>query len=246
MAQGPQIDIEERIALVEAERGRKSLERFVKELQTYENHSTDRQDVTVKIDGKTYQPYLFTKGMPLDDGGSNANTPHPEGVVDPSRKTENYLDAVREAAYPSMPSVFERDEGRLFIGVPNVHSISLAGMEAWRGVMPMAPDPTGPHTAAEMVDLYAMEQLRDVPFVKWKNEPGPDDGDTLTTSDQFDDVYGPLTTDLDRIADEGDIEEDWWYGRDRLFVEADVGADDWWGPYISQFLHPSLAKRQTA
>jgi hypothetical protein len=236
MVHNPQVDIEERELLVESERGRESVEQFVDELLTYENRSTERQGVTIEVDGRTYQPYLFTKGMPLDDGGSDAGTPRPEGVVAPYRKVENYLDAVREAADPSVARVFERGGNRLFIGVPGVHSIGLAGMEAWRGVMPIAPDPTGPHTAAEMVDVYAMEQLRDVPFVEWKNEPGPGDGDTTATTDRFDDVYGPLATDLDTIADEEEIEEDWWYGKDRLFVEADVGAGDWWGPYISQFL----------
>ncbi|TSD15376.1 hypothetical protein DP107_05910 [Haloglomus irregulare] len=235
MAHDTRIDIEERELLVESERGRESVEQFVEELLTYENRSTERQGVTIEIDGRTYRPYLFTKGMPLDDGGSDTGTPRPEGVVAPYRKIQNYLDAVREAADPSVARVFERGGNRLFIGVPGVHSVSLAGMEAWRGVMPMAPDPTGPHTAAEMIDLYAMEQLRDVPFVEWRNEPGPDDGDT-TTSERFDEVHGPLATDLDRIADEDGIEDDWWYGKDRLFVEADVGAAGWWGPYISQFL----------
>lgn len=240
MVHNPQIGIEEREVLVESERGRESVEQFVDGLQTYQNRSTERQDTIVTIDRCDYRPYLFTKGMPLDDDGDDDT--RSEGVVDPDQKVEHYLNAVREAADPSVATVFERGgkndpdvDGRLFIGVPGVHSVSLAGMEAWRGVMPMAPDPTGPHTAAEMIDLYAMEQLRDVPFVEWKNEPGPDDCDTTTTSDRFDDVYDPLTADLDRIGD-ADIDEDWWYGTDRLFVEAGVGAADWWGPYVSQFL----------
>jgi hypothetical protein len=233
MGHNPQIDIGEREVLVDEERGDRSVKEFVDGLLTYENRSRKLQETTVKVDGETYRPYTFTKGMPLDDGGDDASTPRPEGVVKPYRKVENYLDAVREAADPSVAGVFEQGGDRLFIGVPGVHSVSLSGLEAWRGVMPPAPDPTGPQTAAEMVDVYAMEQLRDVPFVEWANEPSPDDTSGETTSDRFEEIHDALASDLADIDES--VTDDWWYDQRRLFVEADVGADDW-GPYISQFL----------
>jgi hypothetical protein len=214
--------------------GEQSVEQFVDDLITYQNQSVDRQAITVDIDGTAYRPFLFMKGMPLDRGSESTERPRPEGVVAPDRQVEDYLEAVREAGDPSVGRLFQRGGDRLFIGVPGVHSVGLSGLEAWRGVMPPAPRPDGPQTAAEMIDVYAMEQLRDVPFVAWANEPGPD-GDSTTTDDEFDAVHEAIATDLDRITSA--VDEGWWYGKDRLFVEAgDGGSVEWWGPYISQFL----------
>lgn len=55
----------------------------------------------------------------------------------------------------------ERGDSRLFVGLPGVHSSNRSGMDPWRGVMPPAPDPRGARNAAEMLAVYAIEQVRD-------------------------------------------------------------------------------------
>jgi hypothetical protein len=109
--------------------------------------------------------------------------------------------------------------------------------------MPQPPDPTGQVTAAEMLDVYAMEQLRDIPFTAWPNEPtGPEGDGPKSVGAILGDPDAPaalvrtieaLQEDLSRAAG-GEGER--WYDTQRLFVEAGDDTVDSWGPYVSQFL----------
>ncbi|MFQ3283547.1 MAG: hypothetical protein ACI9TI_001807 [Natronomonas sp.] len=185
-------------------------------------------------------PFWFTKGMPL--ATDNNDEQYTEGVVSAAKKRDNYFDAVAEGKYTG-GDTFERGGERLFIGVPGANSVPLAGMDSHQGRMPPAPDPRGEVNAAEMLDTYAMEQLRDVPFTAWPNEltgPKGDDRESVEavlededSSDALVNTIEALREDLDRAAG-GPGER--WYDTQRLFVEAGDGTVDFWGPYISQFL----------
>jgi hypothetical protein len=218
-------DRHDRFEDVVQERAVQSVNRYVDDLLEVEQSVNDAYHDPVEIDGEEYLPFLFTKGMPLerDENGDRL----PEGLVPRWRHVENYIEPIRERSNLSDPETFERGGDRLFIGYPAVYTVGLAGMEAWEGRMPPAPDPTGEVNAAEMIDVYGMEQLRDVPFVQWPNEPGGDGSVGIP-----DDVLEALSTDLERIRDE---EGRWWHDADRLFVEANTDSVDW-GPYVSQFL----------
>ncbi|MEZ3165322.1 hypothetical protein ABNG03_09575 [Halorubrum sp. RMP-47] len=106
-------------------------------------------------------PFWFTKGMPLATDGDDER--YSEGIVPATKKQEDYFEAVAKGKYTG-GDAFERDGERLFIGVPGANSVPLAGMDSHLGRLPPAPDPRGKTCAAEMLDAYAMEQLRDVPF----------------------------------------------------------------------------------
>ncbi|ESS03216.1 MAG: hypothetical protein A07HR67_01611, partial [uncultured archaeon A07HR67] len=178
--------------------------------------------------------------MPLATDGDGER--YPEGIVPAAEKENNYFRAAREGRY-SAGDAFERGGNRLFIGVPGANSVPLAGMDSHLGRMPPAPDPRGAVNAAEMLDTYAMEQLRDVPFTAWPNEPtGPQGDDRQSVEAVLDDpdapdalvrIIEPLRKDLDRAAG-GPGER--WYDARRLFVEPGDGGVDFWGPYVSQFL----------
>ena len=232
MARRAPFGLEDRIRLVARERGIASVNTFVDDPQLVGEPDPVEQPVeheyeeTVTLHGHEVAPFMFTKGMPLerDDEGRR----YPEGFVPADRMVRNYRDPIRNRSSLAGIDEFERGGGRLFIGVPGVHSINLSGMDPWRGVMPPAPDPRGARNAAEMVDVYAMEQVRDVPFVEWPNEPGDD-----AVGVPYD-VVDAVETDLTAATGEGAL-DGWWYDTDRLFVEADTDEVDW-GPYVSQFL----------
>jgi membrane-associated phospholipid phosphatase len=219
---------------------RRSVEAFVEALSDVEQPVNDRYADTTTVRGVDVAPFWFTKGMPLATDGDG--DPYPEGIVPAAEKEANYLDAAVEERFAG-GDAFTRGGRRLFIGPPGSNSVPLAGMDSHRGRMPPAPDPRGPVTAAEMLDAYAMEQLRDVPFTAWPNEPtGPDGSGRQSVAAVLGDPETPaalsrtieaLREDLDAAAD-GPGER--WYDTRRLFVEAGDGTVDWWGPYVSQFL----------
>jgi hypothetical protein len=225
MAQDGFFGLENRIGLAAAERAA-SAAAFVEGRDGVGPAFNDAYLRTVELYGDEYAPFLFTKGMPLARDADGER--YPEGVVPVERKRRQYLHPIGERSDLSADGEFERGGRRLFIGVPGVHTVPLSGIDSWLGTMPHAPDPTGPRTAAEMVDVYGMEQVRDVPFVRWPNEPGGDGGDGVAA-----DVLDALSADLGAAAREVG---DWWHDTDRLFVEPGTGSVEWWGPYLSQFL----------
>ena len=217
--------LDDRIEQVTTEReiARESL---VTGLTEYGHNGNEAYLSTVELYDEEFAPFLFTKGMPLET--DEDGVPYPEGLVAVDRKLENYWDPVREQ--DDIDESFETGGQRLFIGVPAVHTVTHSGMDPWRGQMPPAPNPTGVRNAGEMIDLYAMEQLRDVPFTAYPNEPGGDDG---PRSRQVDETLAAVERDLENVRERtGDA---WWYDTSRLFVEADTETLDW-GPYLSQYL----------
>lgn len=236
------VDLVDRVRSVVYERGVASVNEYADDLDVLEERPEETELVEQNPnpdyfeelrpfeDGEeAYLPFLFTKGMPLetDEDGTRL----PEGLVDARLKREAYLDVIRDGEFPSAPGAFPQggddgeSEGRLFIGYPAVHTVGLYGMDAWRGIMPGAPGPTGPRMAGEMVDAYAMEQVRDVPFVDWPGEA------TTEGSEELQKVVGTLKKDIAEIEEA--VGEEWWYDPERPFVEGDPES---WGPYLSQFL----------
>ena len=220
--------LDDRISQVGKERtaARESLVSGLSQLQ--HTYNTDYED-TVELDpyDEEFAPFLFTKGMPLETGEDGE--PYPEGLVAYDQKIENYRQPILEQE--DIGESIERGGDRLFIGVPGVHTATHSGMDPWRGRMPPAPSPTGVRNAGEMIDVYAMEQLRDVPFVEYPNEPGGDNGRGLGGPVQG--IVGALNSDFKAI--ESGLGESWWHDTDRLFVEVDTDEIDW-GPYLSQYL----------
>jgi hypothetical protein len=235
-------DIDDRIDLVESERDA-ARESLVSTLAEYgHTHNTEYLS-TVELYGEEFAPFLFTKGMPLE---TNENgVPYPEGLVAYDRKLQNYWKPILERG--NLNESFEQGGQRLFIGAPAVHSVTHSGMDTWPGMMPPAPNPTGVRNAGEMIDLYVMEQFRDVPFVEYPNEPGgtgprgsaegnrqdPGKDHQRQYSDSIPGVIDALNGDLTTI--EKQLGGSWWHDTDRLFVEADTANLDW-GPYLSQYL----------
>lgn len=217
-------DLNDRIEQVTSER-EQSRESLVAGLTEYGHNGNEAYLSTVELYGEEFAPFLFTKGMPLETDENGV--PYPEGLVAFDRKLKSYWEPIREQ--DDIDESFETGGRRLFIGVPAVHTVTHSGMDPWRGRMPPAPDPTGVCNAGEMIDLYAMEQLRDVPFSEYPSEPVGDG----TGHRAVDRTLADLERDLETIV-EG-IGESWWYNTDRLFVEADTDALDW-GPYLSQYL----------
>jgi hypothetical protein len=251
MAKKEPVDLGRRISHVDAERGEESVETFVRlqdvdEFDPVESNMTAEYLKEITIDDVTSAPFMFTKGMPLEENEDGDR--YSQGIVSKERKMENYRNPVRfRSALTGSGKKFERGGERAFIGVPNTYTIGLQGMETWRGIMPGAPRPMGVENAAEMIDLYAMEQLRDVPFTAWPNEPGgggPQTVSEITAADS--DVPKPLRetlrqleTDLQTASDRAEDEEEYdgpWYSVDRLFINDDIDSVDSWGPYVSQFL----------
>ncbi len=219
-------ELDDRIEQVTAER-RAALESFVSGLTDLPHTYNSDYDTTVELHGQEFAPFLFTKGMPLEDDENGV--PYREGLVAYERKIENYRKAILERG--NLDESFEQGGQRTFIGVPAVHTVTHTGMDPWRGRMPPAPSPTGPRNAGEMIDLYAMEQFRDVHFTDYPNEPGDTPGGSVGGPPQR--VVGQLNGDLGRV--ERELGESWWYDTDRLFVEADTDEVDW-GPFLSQYL----------
>jgi hypothetical protein len=224
---------------------RQSAETFADGLADIDQPVNDQYRTdTMEIDDVEIAPFWFTKGMPLATDSTGAR--YVEGIVPFDDKRANYFERVAEERFTG-EEAFERGGERLFIGPPGANSVPLAGMDSHQGRMPAAPDPTGRVTAAEMIDAYAMEQLRDVPFTAWPNEPtGPQGADRKSVeailedrddSDPLVRTIEALQEDLDRArtaCDSPPCSAERWYDTRRLFVE--VGAVDWWGPYVSQFL----------
>jgi hypothetical protein len=236
MAHTEPFDIGDRMREVVKERGLDSVDELVRNIDPFGDGLdriaqpvNDAYDYTHRIDGEAFPVFRYIKGMPLATDASGSR--RPEGIVERDRLVRHYIDAIVDKEDFEGAGDFERGGDRLFIGVPSVHTVGLYGMDPWRSKMPPAPDPQGDRNAAEMLDVYAMEQLRDVPFVEWPNEPGGTGTGGI-----------PQAT-LDAIeADIDDVERefgDWWYDADRLFVEADTDGRDW-GPYLSQFLVQDL------
>lgn len=213
----------DRIAQVHAER-QSGFTSLVTELTTHESTINEDYNETVTLYDEEFAPFLFTKGMPLatDETGE----PYPEGIVPYRRKRANYWNPILQQA--NINDSFKPGGPRLFIGAPNVHSATHMGMDSWRGTMPSAPTPTGVRNAAEMVDAYAMEQLRDVPFGAYPNGAG-----NAKPCSCEQDAFDALAADIETI--ERKLGESWWHSPDRPFVEADSLTVDW-GPYLSQFL----------
>jgi hypothetical protein len=155
---------------------RQSAETFADGLADIDQPVNDQYRTdTMEIDDVEIAPFWFTKGMPLATDSTGAR--YVEGIVPFDDKRANYFERVAEERFTG-EEAFERGGERLFIGPPDANSVPLAGMDSHQGRMPAAPDPTGRVTAAEMIDAYAMEQLRDVPFTAWPNEPtGPQGAD---------------------------------------------------------------------
>jgi len=202
----------------------------------------DYWDTTVTIDETTYAPFAFTKGMPLDTDDDDRR--YPEGVVPKADKEARYQERVETASGLEEAlgdgDAFKQGGDRLFIGVPGVQTVGLAGPDVWDGRMPAPPDPTGDRNAAEMIDVYAMEQLRDVPFTAWPNEQGGDGPATVDEILSDDTAPAALRTTIEALQRDFDrgMQSEAWYSPDRLFVEAAEGNDgpEEWGPYVSQFL----------
>ncbi len=236
MAHTEPFDIDDRMREVVKERGLDSVDELVRNIDPFGDgldrivqQANDAYDYTYSIEGQAFPVFRYIKGMPLaTDASGNRRS---EGVVERDRLVRNYIDAIVDKEDFNGAGDFERGGERLFIAVPSVHTVGLYGMDPWRSKMPPAPDPQGDRNAAEMVDTYVMEQLRDIPFVEWPNEVGGDGtggipGETLAA----------IEADIADIArDFGD----WWHDADRLFVEADTDELDW-GPYLSQFLVQDL------
>lgn len=229
--------LDDRIQLVEDERD-SSFRSFVEKLDRLGHEFNDAYESTYTRYGDDYAPFLFTKGMPLETD-SNGDT-RPEGIVPLQQKNENYRIPIAERSDLSGDEEFAQGGQRLFIGYQAAHTVPLTGMDPWRGTLPPAPSPTDARNAGEMVDLYAMEQLRDEPFVNWPGEPGGSNNNGNGNcngngpgNSTIDSVTAALHDDIDDI--ESGLEESWWYDTDRLFVEADTDDIDW-GPYVSQYL----------
>lgn len=222
---------------------RRSTRTFVEDLADIDQPVNDRYTETMPLHGIEIAPFRFTKGMPLATDSDDER--HPEGIVPATKKQNNYFEAVAEGRYTG-GNAFERGGERLFIGVPGANSVPLAGMDSHQGRMPPAPDPEGPVNTAEMLDTYAMEQLRDVPFTAWPNEPtGPEGDGRESVETVLDDKQDPDTPDAlvrtiealqEDLAQAAEGPGERWYDTQRLFVEAGDGTVDCWGPYISQFL----------
>lgn len=224
--------IPDRLRLAAKERGFDSVDELVRNVDAFddglelvEQEINNAYDETREIAGKEVAPFQYIKGMKLATDDQDDRLP--EGVVELDRVIRNYIDPITDREDFSGFDDFEQGGERLFIGVPSVHTVGLYGMDAWRGRLPPAPDPQGDRMAAEMIDAYGMEQLRDVPFVEWPNELGGDGSDGIPP-----DTLTALRTDINRI--ENKVGE-WWHDGSRLFVEADTDTVDW-GPYLSQFL----------
>jgi hypothetical protein len=230
----------DRLLTVLEQRGFDSVDEFVRNvdlvddgLEEYDQRVNRAYNTTEPIDGLDGEAPLFRFIKGMDLATDRQGNPLEAGVIEESRFLADYADPVidRENFRPGQD--FERGGDRRFIGVPSVHTVGLYGMDPWRSKMPPAPDPRGDRTAAEIIDVYLMEQLRDVPFADWPNElPDPDNEDLPA------DVQQALESDIDSIEREYDGGT-WWYDSDRLFVEADTDEVDW-GPYVSQFLLQEL------
>jgi len=225
MTSDDRVGLDKRLTRVREERDA-SVKTFAEGLNAIDQEFNDSYTETDDIYDDEYAPLLFTKGMPLETDGKGAR--YPEGIVPLDRKLENYRRPIRSRPDFSERDTFEPGGQRLFIGAPGVYTVGLSGMEAWQGRMPPAPDPTGPVTAREMSDVYAMEQLRDVPFTAWPNEPGGDGRRRVSEIENDEDAPKALKDTLDALGTDLEESEDgtWWYGTDRLFVEADTGSDD--------------------
>jgi hypothetical protein len=230
------VDKPERLRTAAKQRGLDSVDELVMNvipfdegLDDVEQLVNDAYDETAEIDGEEYPLFRYIKGMELSPAHDQ---PRQEGVVEEARLLANYIDPIKQRRDFGGQNDFEQGGDRLFIGVPTVYTVGLSGLEPWRTILPPAPNPTGPRNAAEMIDAYLMEQLRDVPTVEWPNELPEDVPEALP--DRVSDILG---TELDRIDDA--LDDGWWYDEDALFVEADTDEVDW-GPYISQFLLQDL------
>ena len=218
----------DRLDQVETNR-KSSLESLVLGLDDLEGTFNTEYETTVELYGTEFAPFLYTKGMPLETDEDDETLE--EGLVAYDRKVGIYQKAILEQE--AIDSSIEQGGDRVFIGVPAVHTVTHAGMDPWRGRMPPAPSPTGVRNAGEMVDAYAMEQLRDTPFVEYPNEPGGGDGLSAQEQAVFDALAKDEGGDFETI--ENELGESWWHSTGRLFVEADTDDVDC-GPYLSQYL----------
>lgn len=139
------------------------------------------------------RPFVFTKGM------TDVNPYVPDSLVTTSRhkQLDEVLVALNEGKrlgnedeFPT-PSDVPGDTRRPLIAMPSAVSLTTEGTDAFLPSLPEAPAYDGGRTTVELLEAYAMSQLRDEPL------------DTIESASLLQD----LRTDFNRVLDDADLED---------------------------------------
>lgn len=124
---------------------------------------------------------------------------------------------------------------RPFVSPNSAVSFATDGTDPWLGVMPPAPEATGDRTKAELMEVYAMCQFRDIPFEEYDQFLLDD----VTFQDERAEIASAFFADLNKL-DYGSALDEWLRvpGDDRAgkmaFRDRFAGCEV--GPFVSQHL----------
>ncbi|GAB3041471.1 vanadium-dependent haloperoxidase [Natronobiforma cellulositropha] len=178
---------------------------LIRELDEYDDQSND-DPISVTDDGQEYYYGAYLKGL----GGSSQTH------------------RIEVEVYDAFVDILENDGDyddidlgageRRLVSPPAGHHFPTDGMDSWMGTMPAPPSFDSDLFGAELVELYWMEQFRDVTLGQYTDDSLYDDYE-----DDTDTLIG-VTYDLDPE----------WVDLDNPFRGVSDHARS--GPYLSQFL----------